>query len=487
MTSATPAASVDASMFREYDIRGYVDENFTTPVLGAIGRAYGTFLAALPRAGAQGPGPGTVAVGRDVRLSSARFAAAMIEGLRATGADVVDIGMVPTPLVYFAVNTLRTDAGACITASHNPPAFNGLKLRKRDPALPNGLPLQPSEVQEVRRLAQEGAFRAAPGGATGSLRQEDVRDAYVRYVGERITLSRRLKVVVDAGNGAAGPVAVRTLEAIGCEVIPLYCDPDGSFPNHMPDPLRPENLRDLIARVTETGADLGIALDGDGDRLGVVDDSGKILEADRYLILLARSVLRNGRPGGSVVFDVKCSMALSEQIEKMGGVPVMSRTGYPNIMARRREVDALLAGELSGHIFFNDPTIDFDDGTFAAANLLQALAREEVPLSRIVADLPRYYSTPEERFFCPDDQKFDVVAGLRDAFRADPRVQSIFDLDGARVSFEGGWGLVRASNTEPALTTRFEAASPERMEEIRQDFMQRLAGIPAVDLTRSGH
>jgi phosphomannomutase len=314
-----------------------------------------------------------------------------------------------------------------------------------------------------------------------------VRDAYVRYVGERITLSRRLKVVVDAGNGAAGPVAVRTLEAIGCEVIPLYCDPDGSFPNHMPDPLRPENLRDLIARVTETGADLGVALDGDGDRLGVVDDSGKILEADRYLILLARSVLRNGRPGGSIVFDVKCSMALGEQIEKMGGVPVMSRTGYPNIMARRREVDALLAGELSGHIFFNDPTIDFDDGTFAAANLLQALAREEAPLSRIVADLPRYYSTPEERFFCPDDQKFDVVAGLRDAFRADPRAQSIFDLDGARVSFEGGWGLVRASNTEPALTTRFEATSPERMEEIRQDFMQRLAKIPAVDLTRSGH
>jgi phosphomannomutase len=485
MTAAPSTGSVDPSMFREYDIRGFVDENLTAPVLSTIGRAYGTFLSGLPGAGEQGPG--TVVVGRDVRLSSARFAAALIAGLRATGAEVVDIGMVPTPLVYFAVNTLPTDAGACVTASHNPPAYNGLKLRKRDPALPNGLPLQSPEVQEVRRLAQEGAFRAPPGGAAGDARQADVRDAYVRYVSERITLPRRLKVVVDAGNGAAGPIAVRTLEAIGCEVTPLYCDPDGTFPNHMPDPLRPENLRDLIARVTETGADLGVALDGDGDRLGVVDDSGEILDADRYLILLARNVLRNQRPGGSIVFDVKCSMALGEEIARMGGVPVMARTGYPNIMARRREVDALLAGELSGHIFFNDPTIDFDDGTFAAANLLLALAGESAPLSRIVADLPRYYSTPEERFHCPDDQKFDVVAGLRDAFRADPRVRDIVDLDGARVSFEGGWGLVRASNTEPALTTRFEAVSPERMEEIRQDFMHRLAGIPAVDLDRSGH
>src|SRR5262245_13963021 len=324
MTPATPAAGVDPSMFREYDIRGFVDENFTEPVLDRIGRAYGTFLAALPGAGDRGPG--TVAVGRDVRLSSARFAAALIEGLRATGADVVDIGMVPTPLVYFAVNTLPTDTGACVTASHNPPAYNGLKLRKRDPRLPNGLPLESSEVQEVRRLAQAGTFRAPPGGAAGAggLRQGDVREAYVRYVGERITLPRRLKVVVDAGNGAAGPVAVRTLEAIGCEVVPLYCEPDGSFPNHMPDPLRPENLRDLIARVTETGADLGVALDGDGDRLGIVDDAGKILEADRYLILLARSVLRDRPSGGSIVFDVKCSMGLGQEIERMGGRPVMS-------------------------------------------------------------------------------------------------------------------------------------------------------------------
>ncbi|HEX2514090.1 MAG TPA: phosphomannomutase/phosphoglucomutase [Chloroflexota bacterium] len=485
-TSDAPG-TVDPSMFREYDIRGFVEQNFTAPVLLRLGRAFGTFLSA--RSGRSGRGPGAVAVGRDVRLSSAAYAGALIEGLRATGADVTDIGMVPTPLVYFAVNTLPADAGAAVTASHNPPEYNGLKLRERDPALPNGLPLQPEEIQELRRLAQGGASASgavAQRGGQGALRGSDVQPAYVDYVRQRITLPRRLKVVVDAGNGAAGPVAVRTLEAIGCEVVPLYCDPDGTFPNHMPDPLKPENLRDLIARVKETEADLGLALDGDGDRLGVVDDQGQILEADRYLILLARGALRE-HPGGSVVFDVKCSMALIEAIERMGGRPVMSRTGYPNIMARRREVNAVLAGELSGHIFFNDPVIDFDDGTFAGASLLQALALEGRPLSEIVAGLPRYHSTPEERFYCPDDQKVGVVERLRDAFAADPQTQSIIDLDGARVTFEGGWGLVRASNTEPALTTRFEAVTPERTEEIRQAFLLRLSRVPAVDLTRSGH
>jgi phosphomannomutase len=481
--ASTPptGVTVDPSMFREYDIRGFVDQNFTEPVLQRIGKAFGTFLA--QRRSPSDAGPGTLAVGRDVRLSSARYAQALIAGLRGTGADIVDVGQVPTPLVYFAVNHLNTDAGAAVTASHNPPQYNGLKLRKRDEGLPNGLPLQPAEIQEVCRLASDGPFRQ---GAGGGLRQADVVEPYVAYVQDRIRLARRLIVVVDAGNGVAGPVATRVLQAIGCQVIPLYCEPDGTFPNHMPDPLKPENLQDLIRQVKESGADLGIALDGDGDRLGVVDDQGQILEADRYLILLARNALRE-RPGASVVFDVKCSMALIEEIQRLGGQPVMSRTGYPNIMARRREVGAALAGELSGHMFFNDPVIDFDDGTFAAANLIQALAQEGAPLSQIVAALPRYYSTPEERFYCPDDQKFGVVDQLREAFRADPRVKEVVDLDGARVTLEGGWGLVRASNTEPALTTRFEAISPERTEEIRQDFLHRLAEIPAVDLSRSGH
>jgi len=422
-------------------------------------------------------------VGRDVRLSSQGYERALIAGLRSTGADVVEVGQVPTPLVYFAVNTLHTDGGAAVTASHNPPEYNGLKLRKRSPDQPNGLPLLPAELQDLSRRAQSGPFREA---AQGSLREQDVVDDYVAYAKSRITLARKLRVVVDAGNGVAGPVAVRTLEAIGCDVVPLYCEPDGTFPNHMPDPLKPENLRDLIAKVKETGADAGIALDGDGDRLGVVDDQGQILEADRYLILLAAKALRE-HPGAAIVFDVKCSMALIQEIERMGGKPVMSRTGYPNIMARRREVNAVLAGELSGHMFFGDAVIDFDDGTFAGANVLQAISQENRPLSQVVAALPRYYSTPEERFHCPDDQKFGVIEQLQAQFRADPRVKDIVDLDGARVSFDGGWGLVRASNTEPALTTRFEAVTPERVQEIRQDFLDRLARMPAVDLTKSGH
>jgi phosphomannomutase len=480
MTSTQPATvTVDPSMFREYDIRGFVDQNFTEPVLERIGKAFGTFLATLRRGatGAEG-GPGVLAVGRDVRLSSLRYQRALIAGLRATGASVIDVGQVPTPLVYFAVNHLRTDGGAAVTASHNPPQYNGLKLRKRVPDQPNGLPLLPAEIQELSRLAQHGPYREAPEGA---LRQEDVVEPYIAYVRSRIRLERALRVVVDAGNGVAGPVATRVLEQIGCEVVPLYCEPDGTFPHHMPDPLKPENLQDLIARVKETRADIGVALDGDGDRLGVVDDQGQILEADRYLILLARQALAQ-HPGASIVFDVKCSMALIEEIERMGGKPVMSRTGYPNIMSRRSEVQAVLAGELSGHIFFNDPVIDFDDGTFAAANLLQALARQDQPLSQIVAQLPRYYATPEERFHCPDDQKFAVIEQLREQFRADPRVKRIVDLDGARVTFDGGWGLVRASNTEPALTTRFEAVTPERVQEIRRDFLDRLAKIPAVRL-----
>jgi phosphomannomutase len=484
MSQSPQPVEVDGSMFREYDIRGFVDQNFTEPVLERTGKAFGTFTAALRRDRGLGQGPGTLAVGRDVRLSSARYAKAFIAGLRSQGADVIDVGMVPTPLVYFAVNHLRADGGGAVTASHNPPQYNGLKLRKREPNAPNGLPLLPHEIQEVRRLAQEGVFPR--GGREGSYREQDVVDDYVSYVKSRIRLARPVRVVVDAGNGVAGPVAVRTLEAIGCEVVPLYCDPDGNFPNHMPDPLKPENLQDLIAQVSAHKADLGVALDGDGDRLGIVDDRGDILWADQYLILLARDALRE-HPGGSVVFDVKCSMALSEEIERMGGKPVMSRTGYPNIMARRSEVNGILAGELSGHMFFNDPVCDFDDGTFAAANLLAAISRESAKLSDVVAQLPKYVSTPEERFYCPDDQKFDVIATLRDEFQRQPGVKQVIDLDGARVVLDDGWGLVRASNTEPALTTRFEAKTAERAQQIRHDFIERLSKIPSVDLTRSGH
>ena len=470
---------VDRTMFREYDIRGFVDQNFTGDVLDRLGAALGTFLASE-----SGGAPGTVAVGRDVRLSSQRYAAAFIDGLRRTGANVIDIGQVPTPLLYFAVNTLHANGGGCVTASHNPPEFNGLKARKRAPGLPNGVPLQPADIQALFTLAQGGTFRRAE---PGTLAHRDVVDDYVRYVANQIHLAKPLKVVVDAGNGAAGPVAIQTFTALGCEVVPLYCEPDGTFPNHMPDPLKPSNLVDLIAKVKETGADMGIALDGDGDRLGVVDDAGEILWADQYLILLARDALRD-HPGGSVVFDVKCSQGLIDGIRAAGGVPVMSRTGYPNIMARRRETNAILAGELSGHTFFNDPVIDFDDGTFAGANLLAALSRAGAPLSEIVAGLPKYHATPEERFYCADDAKFGVIEQMQASLAKEADVLDVTVLDGARVGLEGGWGIVRASNTEPAITTRFEGVTPQRAAEIRQWFMDRLGKFPAVNLIdAAGH
>ena len=471
---------IDRTMFREYDIRGFVDQNFTEAVLDRLGAALGSFLATE-----SGGEPGKVAVGRDVRLSSQRYAATFIEGLRRTGAHVIDVGQVPTPLLYFAVNTLHTNGGGCVTASHNPPEFNGLKARKREAGLPNGVPLRPADIQTLYAVAESGKFRHAdtPGG----LEHRDVVDDYVRYVAKQVHLAKPLRVVIDAGNGVAGPVAIQTLTALGCEVVPLYCEPDGTFPNHMPDPLKPSNLIDLIAKVKETGADMGIALDGDGDRLGVVDNAGEILWADQYLVLLARDALRE-HPGGSVVFDVKCSQGLIDGIRAAGGVPVMSRTGYPNIMARRRETNAILAGELSGHTFFNDPVIDFDDGTFAGANLLAALSRAGAPLSEIVAGLPKYHATPEQRFYCADDAKFGVIEQLQEAFAKESGVHDVTVLDGARVTLDGGWGIVRASNTEPAITTRFEGVTPERAEEIRHWFMDRLGRFPAVDLHRAaGH
>lgn len=497
--------SINPLMFREYDIRGLVDQDLSEAVLEVLGKAFGTWIlnqapgaggdAAVrgsrgagtsPSAppGSRSPAP-TVAVGRDVRLSSPRFAAAFERGLLSTGVSVISIGEVPTPVLYFAVNRLAVDGGACITASHNPPQYNGLKLRRRPDPAASGLPLASQDLQEVLRLAEAGRFAAGEG----TCEPRPVVDDYVAYARGQVRLARPLRVVVDGGNGVAGPVAVRLLHEIGCEVIPLYCDPDGTFPHHIPDPLKPENLQDLVASVRETRAELGIALDGDGDRLGVVDDQGEVLWPDQYLILLARNVLRDASSAGKpkIIFDVKSSMALQEEISRLGGTPVMGRTGYTNIMAMRAREGALLAGELSGHIFFNDPVIDFDDASFAAAKLLEAVV-SEVPagnrLSDLVATLPHYHATPEERFYCPDADKFRVVDELRAQLK---REHETIDIDGVRALFDGGWGLVRASNTEPALTARFEARTPERLQEIRTDVLDRLRQFPSVDLTKSGH
>lgn len=458
------AEPVNPAIFRAYDIRGLVDVDLTDATLETLGRATGTYFRGL--------GARTLAVARDARLSSPRFQAAFTAGLRMTGIDVVDIGEVATPLMYFAVEHLRTDGGAIISASHNPPEYNGVKLRRAHPVY-GSEPLPGEAIQTIGQIANGGKF--AEGA--GTLQQADVRDAYVASVARHIRLpeafptyaGRKPRVVLDGGNGVAGPVAVRVLEAVGAEVLPLYIEPDGRFPNHHPDPLKAENLQDLRAMVQQHGADIGIGLDGDGDRLGVVDDQGAIVWADRYLIVLARYLLAQRQ--GSVIFDVKCSTVLPDAVRSFGGTPVMWKTGYSNISAKMRELDAVLGGELSGHTFSTYPGHYYDDGAFAGAHLLYALyqlyaagAIATPALSAALAPYPILPSLTEGRIPFPDATKFQAIAYVRSRFIDH---YPVIDVDGVRVDFGDGWGLVRASNTEPALTTRFEAATAERVQVIR--------------------
>jgi phosphomannomutase len=444
--------AVNPTIFRAYDIRGIVDIDLSEAVYGTLGRASGTYFrqrdtAARPR----------IVVGRDARLTSPAYTAALIAGLRGTGCDVVDIGMVPTPLMYFAVAYLKADGGAVVSASHNPPNFNGLKLRQSDPRY-GGEPLDSAQIQEIGRLANGGEFAEGDGG----YEQIDVADAYVSDVARLLKLDRPVKIVLDGGNGSGGPLGVRAFEAIGCEVVPLYIEPDGTFPNHHPDPLKEENLHGLIQAVQKEGAAIGIGLDGDADRLGVVDGSGTMIFADRYMIVLARHVLKRGP--APIIFDVKCSTILRDAIAEFGGTPVMWKTGYTNGTAKMRELGAPLAGELSGHIIADFENHAFDDGIFAGCYLLKALEDSGQTLEQAVQPYPPLPSAPEGRLDFPEAHKFAVIDFLRDRFA---KTHPVSDVDGVRVDFGDGWGLVRASNTEPAITTRFEAQTFERAAEIR--------------------
>ncbi|MCS6800771.1 MAG: phosphomannomutase/phosphoglucomutase [Chloroflexota bacterium] len=458
--------AINPTIFRDYDIRGVVGTDLDERIVAQLGRAFGTFL----RRSSERP---RVAVGHDARLTSPSYAAAAIDGLLAAGCDVVAIGMVPTPVLYFAVNTLGVEGGLCVTASHNPPRFNGLKLRKRPGQ--SGEPLTSEEIQEIRRLAETEHF----ADGAGTLENGDAVTPYLDYLAQRLRLSRPVRVVLDTGNGATGPTALEALRRIGAEVCGLFTEPDGTFPNHLPNPLKPENLQSLIKEVQHTGAEIGVALDGDGDRLGIVADNGAILWPDQYLIFLARHALAARR--GPVVFDVKCSMALIEEIERAGGTPIMTRTGYTNIARKRREVGAVIAGEFSGHLFFDDPVIDFDDGTFAAGMLLHWLAAQEQPLSAQMRSLTQYAATPEERYACNEAAKQRVVEEVRRRFKQE---YDTIDIDGVRIIFPDGWALVRASNTEPALTARYEARSPERLRAIVALVKDVLRQFPEVDLER---
>ena len=437
-------ANISKEIFREYDIRGLVDPQLDSATCRLIGKGLGT---ALVRAGAK-----SVAIGRDVRLSSDRIRNDLVEGLTSTGLHVVDIGVVPTPCLYFALYTMDVGGGVMITGSHNPAEYNGFKT-----SIGKGS-IYGEKIQDVRGLIEQDDFEKGSGSVT----EKRVLPEYLGRLTEGIAPSRGLAVVVDAGNGVAGPHAPNVLETLGCTVHRLYCEPDGRFPNHHPDPTVAENLKDLIAKVKETGADLGIAFDGDADRIGVVDEKGGIIWGDRLLALFARDVLADGP--ASIIFEVKCSKGLIEDIEAHGGTPIMWRTGHSLIKQKMKETGALLAGEMSGHMFFLHRYFGFDDALYAAARLVEIVANEDAPLSEIMSSIPSYPSTPEIRFPCPEEHKFRVVKEITEHFR---RTHPVIDVDGARIDFGDGWGLVRASNTTPLLVLRFEADTEARVKEIR--------------------
>ncbi len=439
---------VQRNIFREYDIRGLVDKELTDETALGIAKAFGTYV--------QHQGKKVLAVGRDVRLTSDRFAEIAHKGLMSTGCELIDIGVVPSPLLYFSLFQLPVDGGIMITASHNPSEYNGFKLCFGTSSIYG------QEIQKIRGMIEEEDFVTGQGSLK---HHEGIIDSYVKYVTEHTNLSRPPHVAIDCGNGTASLVAPQLLKALGCKPIELYCTPDGRFPNHHPDPTDPHNLVDLIAAVKENKAEAGMAYDGDSDRLGVVDDKGNILWGDQLLMIFARDSLKR-KPNSTVIFEVKCSKTLEDDIAKNGGVPIMWKAGHSLIKSKMKETHAALAGEMSGHIFFADEYFGYDDAIYASVRLLRILSNEQRPLSEFLIDIPKTYSTPEIRVDCPDDKKFDVVAKVTEYYRGK---YPIVDVDGVRVKFSDGWGLVRASNTQPALVLRFEADTPEALERIQSN------------------
>jgi phosphomannomutase/phosphoglucomutase len=439
-------------IFREYDIRGLHETELTDPVAEAVGRAYAGMV--------RDSGGSKVALGRDVRPSSVRLSAAIERGMRAAGVSVERVGLVPTPALYYAVVARQLDGGLQVTGSHNPPEFNGFKMTR------GTLPLFGAEIQAMRERIERGAFESGAGGAVDRPILEDYR----AMLAERLKTPKPLKVVMDCGNGCGGLVVPETFEKMGHRVVPLFAEPDGRFPNHLPDPTVPALLVDLQAAVQREGADLGIGFDGDADRIGAVDGSGRIVFGDQLLALLARDVLTRV-PGAEIIFDVKCSQGLIEDIAAHGGKPVMWKTGHSLMKSKLHESGAPIAGEMSGHMFFSEGYFGFDDALFAAGRLLRYVASTGQTLGALVDSIPSYFSTPETRLECPEERKFEIVDELRREFASRYRV---IDIDGARVEFGDGWGLVRASNTQPVLVVRFEARTPARLEEIRRIFMEPL-------------
>ncbi len=443
--------NVPKSIFRQYDVRGLVDRELTPEFARALGRAFGSVAA--DRIG-RAP---VIAVGRDNRPSGPALAAGVRRGIVEAGGTAVDVGTLPTPALYFGVAALETDGGVQVTGSHNPPEFNGFKM------VLAGEAFHGEEILELWEIITAERWRSGRGKETAD---SSVLQRYREGIIHRHQLERRVRVVVDCGNGAGSLIAVSTLEGLGAEVTPLFCESDGTFPNHHPDPTVPENLRDLQATVRRSGAELGIAFDGDADRIGAVDETGEIIYGDQLLVIFGRDAVRRFGRGTPVIFDVKCSEVLPTALSAAGAEPVMWRTGHSLIKAKMKELKAPLAGEMSGHMFFGGDYLGFDDALFAAARLLEIVSRQGFGLAILLADLPRTFATPEIRVECAEEEKFDLVERAALHFAARYPVNTI---DGVRIKFPKGWGLLRASNTQPVLVMRFEATDLESRDAYRAE------------------
>lgn len=435
------------TIFREYDIRGVADAELVDPGVEELGKAIGTHL--LRDNGKN------INLGRDCRLSSTRLRNALMRGLKATGCEVADIGVVPTPLLYYSVFHLKAAGAVMITGSHNPPEYNGFKV------VSGTSTIHGEEIQHLRELIERRDFISG----AGSENTLDVASAYVDEITSQFHFERSIKVVLDAGNGTAGPVMHRVLEKLNCEPTELFFEMDGRFPNHHPDPTVPKNLEPLMAGVLEKGAELGIAFDGDADRIGAVDDKGTVVYGDQLMIVYSREILKR-KPGATFIGEVKSSQLLYDDIRKHGGNAIMWKTGHSLIKAKMKEAKAQLAGEMSGHMFFGDRYYGFDDALYAACRLMEIVSKSGRPLSAQLADLPRTFTTPEIRIACADEAKFAVVERAKQLLK---KTHEIVDVDGVRILFPQGWGLVRASNTQPMLVMRFEAATPELLKKYQEE------------------
>ena len=456
--------NLPSHIFREYDIRGNADEELTSETIRAIGLAYGTFLL---REGVR-----KITVGGDIRLSTERIREDVIEGVTSAGIDVVDIGMVTSPLLYWSLFRLDLEGAVMITGSHNPKEFNGLKLAFGKTTLYG------DQIQKIRRMIESDDLVVAP--RKGSVATMDISEEYLAMLVSKIKLGdRKLKVVTDSGNATAGPLVNRFLREIGCEVIPLFEEPDGTFPNHHPDPTKREYVQDLIETVKREKADVGLGFDGDADRIGVIDDRGEIVWGDILMILFWREILPR-YPGTEAIVEVKSSQALVDEIKRLGGKVVWWKSGHSLIKAKMKEMDALFSGEVSGHMFFADEFWGFDDAFYAAGRLLRILSNTDRKLSKLLEDVPVYHSTAETRIACPDERKFDVVDHIRDNALKD---HEAITVDGVRILYPRGWGLVRASNTQPVIVARVEGKTQKDLAEYSADLKRRILEAGVEDFT----